>query len=46
VQLTVAADPEEAAVRAAAAMAAAARTGGSISLAGDRNSHIPQRVRP
>lgn len=33
-QLTVAADPEEAALRAAAAMAAAARTGGSISLAG------------
>jgi 6-phosphogluconolactonase len=33
-QLTVAADPEEAALRAAAAMAAVARTGGAISLAG------------
>jgi 6-phosphogluconolactonase len=41
VQLTVAADPEEAAVRAAAAMAAAARTGGSISLAG---SNTPRRT--
>ena len=39
-QLTVAADPEEAAVRAAAALAAAARTGGSISLAG---SNTPRR---
>jgi len=41
VQLTVAADPEEAAVRAATAMAAAARTGGSISLAG---SNTPRRT--
>jgi 6-phosphogluconolactonase len=41
VQLTVAADPEEAAIRAAAAMAAAARTGGSISLAG---SNTPRRT--
>jgi 6-phosphogluconolactonase len=40
VQLTVAADPEDAAVRAAAALAAAARTGGSISLAG---SNTPRR---
>ena len=37
-QLTVAADPEEAAVRAAAALAAAARTGGSISLAGSNTT--------
>ena len=41
VQLTVAADPEEAAVRAATALAAAARTGGSISLAG---SNTPRRT--
>ena len=40
-QLIVAADPEEAAVRAATALAAAARTGGSISLAG---STTPQRT--
>ena len=40
IQLAVAADPEEAAVRAAAALAAAARTGGSISLAG---SNTPRR---
>ena len=40
IQLTVASDPEEAAVRAAAALAAAARTGGSISLAG---SNTPRR---
>ena len=39
-QLIVAADPEEAAVRAAAALAAVARTGGSISLAG---SNTPRR---
>jgi 6-phosphogluconolactonase len=41
VQLTVAADPEEAAVRAATALAAVARTGGSISLAG---SNTPRRA--
>ena len=41
VQLIVAADPQEAAVRAATAMAAAARTGGSISLAG---SNTPRRT--
>jgi 6-phosphogluconolactonase len=41
VQLTVAADPEEAALRAAAAMAAVARTGGAISLAG---STTPRRT--
>jgi 6-phosphogluconolactonase len=41
VQLTVAADPEEAALRAAAAMAAVARTGGAISLAG---SNTPRRT--
>ena len=40
-QLTVAADPEEAALRAAAAMAAVARTGGAISLAG---SNTPRRT--
>ena len=40
-QLTVAADPEEAAVRAATALAAVARTGGSISLAG---SNTPRRA--
>ena len=40
-QLIVAADPQEAAVRAATALAAAARTGGSISLAG---GGTPQRT--
>jgi len=40
IQLAVASDPEEAAVRAAAALAAAARTGGAISLAG---SNTPRR---
>lgn len=40
-QLIVAADPEEAAVRAATALAAVARTGGSISLAG---SNTPRRA--
>jgi 6-phosphogluconolactonase len=40
-QLTVAADPEEAAHRAATAMAAVARTGGAISLAG---SNTPRRA--
>jgi len=40
IQLAVASDPEEASVRAAAALAAAARTGGSISLAG---SNTPRR---
>ena len=38
-QLIVAADPEEAAVRAATALAAVARTGGSISLAGSNTPH-------
>src|SRR6478609_10319348 len=40
IQLAVASDPAEASVRAAAALAAAARTGGSISLAG---SNTPRR---
>ncbi|HET7172516.1 MAG TPA: 6-phosphogluconolactonase [Gaiellales bacterium] len=40
VQLAVVSDPEEASVRAAAALAAAARAGGSISLAG---SNTPRR---
>jgi 6-phosphogluconolactonase len=40
-QLIAAADPEEAAVRAATALAAVARTGGSISLAG---SNTPRRT--
>jgi 6-phosphogluconolactonase len=40
IQLAVAADAEEASVRAAAALAAAARAGGSISLAG---SNTPRR---
>jgi 6-phosphogluconolactonase len=41
IQLAVASDPEEASVRAAAALAAAARAGGSISLAG---SNTPRRA--
>jgi 6-phosphogluconolactonase len=40
IQLTVVSDPEEASVRAAAALAAAVRSGGSISLAG---SNTPRR---
>jgi 6-phosphogluconolactonase len=40
IELAVAADPEEASVRAAAALAAAARAGGAISLAG---SSTPRR---
>jgi 6-phosphogluconolactonase len=40
IQLAVASNPEETAVRAAAALAAAARTGGAISLAG---SNTPRR---
>jgi 6-phosphogluconolactonase len=40
-QLVVAADPEEASVRAAAAMTAVARTGGALSLAG---SNTPRRA--
>jgi 6-phosphogluconolactonase len=41
IELAVVADPEEASVRAAAALAAAARSGGSISLAG---SNTPRRA--
>jgi|SRR5436190_14716213 len=41
IELAVVADPEEASVRAAAALAAAARSGGAISLAG---SNTPRRA--